>query len=726
MPEKADSGGFVLEIPVDASAISADDIQQQALKIVVKTCEGELQSQPVKLKADGTGSARFSFSTDPGRLDVLIGPERAEDAELAMSQTMTAAVPQSAWAGERQLTLPQPLLVTYWWWWWWWRWCREFTIHGRVICPDGRPVPGAEVCAYDVDWWWFWWSTEQVGCAVTDLSGSFDIKFRWCCGFWPWWWWRYRTWEYSFDLAERIVPVLERDPRIELGNAGNVPSLDVFKPLLAGTNVDTSKPLPSLLSGQLDQIRTSLLEKLPKAPELEQLRIWPWWPWWPWWDCTPDIIFKVTQDCLTPGAIIVDEGVGDTRWDIADPLNVTLIANELACCKPIPPCHEGDCIEIASFCSDEGIALDQVGGNPGAAIGQPVGYGPGDRPFSETIAVLKANTFIGVDYYEIEVQDPVTLAWGPVPAGACESFCRHWLQPIFPFAKADVPFNWKPMVDEFAVTHQFVVESREHYEAANPLPLAAYWAISDQLIAPLNTKVFDDNKPYTFHVKGYQANGPDKIKNGHVLLVCETDVENKWTLTFDNRIYPDASVPNCGGTFIHVCTKEPTTGIDSVTIDGAAIPACGTTEIKGDLVIDFEAFDPDGHLSHWYLSLHWGAGNVVDMLTISGHTLTWLSGDGQGPDYLSALGQGHGAAAPSWHGGKMRFTVPAGNAFKEPCCYLIRLEAWKRHYLGEPFGGGCGYVCYADQYYNIDEFTVGAGVCDPRPELPAVTLKEVG
>ena len=94
------------------------------------------------------------------------------------------------------------------------------------------------------------------------------------------------------------MPVLERDPRIQLGPGSNVPSLEVFKPLLSA-GFDTSKTMDMVAAGKLDQVRAQLLEKLPASPELAALRIWPWWPWWPWWDCTPDIIFRVTQDCLS-------------------------------------------------------------------------------------------------------------------------------------------------------------------------------------------------------------------------------------------------------------------------------------------------------------------------------------------------------------------------------------------------------------------------------------------
>jgi hypothetical protein len=717
MPEKAaGSGGYQLEVPIDVSAISADDRKQQNLKVVVKTCDGELLSAPVKFRADGTGSATFAFATRPESLRVFVGPDRAEDQELTESQTLSNVVPKSMFEG-RRLAL-EPIVVSYWWWSWWWRWCREFTIHGRVVCPDGRPVVGAEVCAYDVDWFWWWWTKQQVGCSFTDVNGSFDISFRWCCGFWPWWWWRYRAWEFQPELAQAIVPILERDPRIQLGDVTNVPSLDVFKPLL-GRELDTSKPLASMPAGQLEQVRSSLLERLPQSPELAQLRVWPWWPWWPWWDCTPDIIFKVTQDCRFPGAVILDEGYAATRWDIPDPLNVTLVANDLACCKPIPPCVEGDCIDISAFCSDEFLAIDDVGGNLGAPVGRPDGYAPGDRPFTQTVAVLKANTFVGIDYYEIEFWDTGLGAWGPVPAGACEDFCRHWLQPLFPFPSGNVAFKWGIRNDASAHPH-LVVESREHYESVSPLPPAAFWAISSQLVVPLNSTVFTDGT-YRFRVVGWEDAGGGKLKNGHVLKWCDTENDNEWVLTFDNRVYPDPSVLNCGGPTVRLCTKEPKATLNNITIDGNPIPACGVSDIKGDLVIDFEASDVDGHLESYSLGIDWGAGLHADLLTLPGATLTRVTGDGEGPTYAAALGQAWGAAVPTWHGGTMRLSVPASEAFPDPCCYLIRLEAVKRHVLGSAFGA-CGYTCNYDQYYNIDEFTVGAGVCDPPRKLEAASM----
>ena len=607
---------------------------------------------------------------------------------------------------ERQLVV-QPIAISYYWWWWWWRWCREFTIHGRVVCPDGSPVVGADVCAYDVDWWWWWLSKQQVGCAKTDASGSFDISFRWCCGFWPWWWWRHRVWDFHPPLAEAIAPVLERDPRIQLGPATNVPNLEVFKPLLTA-GFDTSKSMDRVPAAQLDQVRAQLLEKLPAAPELAQLHIWPWSPWWPWWDCTPDIIFKVTQDCLAPGTVIVDEGYGDTRWDIPDPLNVTLVANDLACCKPKPPCHTGDCIEISSFCSDEGIALTQVAGNTGAPA-TPVGYyispAEGDRPFTGTIVVEKANDFSGVDYYGVEYWNAGVGDWTDLPAGAYEDFCRLRLHEVFPFPTENHKFEWKARPDETATNH-IVVESREHFETANPWS-PSFWMLGAHLVIPIDTTKFPDGT-YRFRAVGYQDDGAGGVKNGHVLLVCGTDFQNEWWLTFDNAV-PDNSVPDCGAPHIRVCTREPLAMLHSITINGSPIPPCGVTEIDGDLEIDFEASDADGHLAGFDLSLHYGAGIVQPLLPLG--TLTNISADYLGETYAKALVQG--ATRPTWNGGRMLLTVPANVAFPVPCCYLIRLEARKRHVFGSGGLGSCSYNCVYDQYYNLDEFTVGAGVCDP-------------
>ena len=88
------------------------------------------------------------------------------------------------------------------------------------MCADGSPVPGAEVTAYDVDFFWWWSSILQIdGTAVTDASGHFAIKFRWCCGWWPWWWWLLRQWRLDYDLVAKIQPVLKFNPQLKFPRA---------------------------------------------------------------------------------------------------------------------------------------------------------------------------------------------------------------------------------------------------------------------------------------------------------------------------------------------------------------------------------------------------------------------------------------------------------------------------------------------------------------------------
>jgi hypothetical protein len=190
---------FTLQVPVDASEV--EEFESGApIKVAVVDRQGTVSSQTVDLNAEGLGEATFTFEQRPGALRVVVGPGDADDEDLVHLQTLTRDLPARALRGQ-ELRL-SPLTIPNFYWHWWRRWCRPFTITGRVVCPDGSPVPGATVCAFDVDWWWWWSSLQQVGCAVTDANGAFTIRFRWCCGWWPWWWWRLRFWQLEPDLVQ--------------------------------------------------------------------------------------------------------------------------------------------------------------------------------------------------------------------------------------------------------------------------------------------------------------------------------------------------------------------------------------------------------------------------------------------------------------------------------------------------------------------------------------------
>ena len=80
-------------------------------------------------------------------------------------------------------------------------------------------------------------------------------------------------------------------------------------------------------------------------------------------------------------------------------------------------------------------------------------------------------------------------------------------------------------------------------------------------------------------------------------------------LTLDNRyVDPGPAVDShgkaCGGAGnVHRCTVEPDTEIVNISIAGQAAGACATIDATkgGSLVIDFVAYDPDGHLGYYCL-----------------------------------------------------------------------------------------------------------------------------
>jgi hypothetical protein len=703
-------GRYQLEVPLDASHVGElGPDEDQKLKVVVSDEGGGSRSESVALGKDRTGVAKFEFDERPSALTVFIGPDRATDEELTQSQTITVGVGIRDWGEGSQLQLG-PIEIAPYWWFWWLRWCREYVIRGRLVCPDGSPVPGAEVCAYDVDWW-FWWSSKQsVGCATTDVNGAFEIRFRWCCGFWPWWWWRYRVWELDTDLAERVGAVVAERPEVEMGRFGNRPSLEVFEHLLEEDALIAGRSLEAADAPALDDLRAHLLERLPFSEELARLHIWPWWPWWPWWDCSPDIIFTATQECgSAEPTTIVDETVWDTRWNISSPLDVTLVSTSQACCLPTDG-GGGECLIVDGVC---GIPLTNVGGNLGAPA-TPAGYASpgavvpgtsasnGDRPFGGGVTITKnPGDLVGVDYLELEMFDPVSTSWVPLPMGAELGYSREYWEP-----SGTPQFLFPPFGVQTLSGHR-VWETREHFETASgavwypSFGWARAWLSHNfSLLAYLDTSKFTDGT-YEMHAVGWNDGGGGTLTNRRVIPLCGEDEENRFVLTFDNRVEIAAGHPsshNCGG--VHACTLEPDTHISDVRINGASIDPCATVQAEGDLEIDFQVTDPDGHLAYYSLIATWGLNESKDLLALG--TVTALGGGTfEGPTYGEALGQG--ASAPSWEGGSYTLHVPsAAAAFEEPCCYQLELRAHKRTIV-DCWGG------YA--HGNITEYSLGVGIC---------------
>ena len=717
-----------LVIPIDVSQVTDTDRGQQKVKVAAKVGD-KIVSQVIAVKGDATEVTLDVDASKP--LSLAVGPDTVSDQEIFNFQTLTATVNPVQWANKQTLKLP-PIIVTRPWWDLWLRWCRTFVIQGRVICPDGSPVPGAEVRAFDVDFFWWWLSSSQVGSTViTDVNGHFTIKFRWCCGWWPWWWWQLHRWSLEPLLIDKIQPLLKLRPELKFKEPSPEVSFDfpglttlppvgvVPKPVTLGA-LTPSIPIPPPVKAiskvdpaTIPSLRDKLTSVLPHVPELERLRIWPWWPWTPWLDCAPDIIFRVTQNCGGgQDKVIVNENLFQARWDIPTTLNVTLVANDQACCVPhTPPDPVGACALITGVCGDPGIISGNIGGNS-AHPGGPVGYanpGSRDNPFAESISLWgQLGTDPQTAYYEIEFKEHSAGpgAWASVPPAALSGFTRGYFDSSPPHVW---PNQWfYPGFSLVPLGTKLVYESRQHYEERNPLTLPSSWGnvangrvwfLNVNELASIQTAGNFVDGTYDFRVRGYRAlpgGGPDPADPGVVLAGCGGHQDNNLiVLRIDNRIVG----PQQAGT-VHVNTTEPDCGINFVKLGGVDIKPCGAEKLvpKTALEIDYFCSDPDGHLDHYELRILWGAGSVRDLLSF-GAAPTGGAGVQPGPDYADAIAQG--AIRPTWKGGHMNLVIPdASKVFPETCCYLIELTVWKRNFVN------CGFPVYYNQFHHSFTVTV--------------------
>ncbi len=702
--EEKTEKNFKLKVPLDATAIE-DITAGQSVKVVVQDRKGALYSQEVKFDAKRKTVATIIFPDNPGSLKVMVGPAKASVEEITGLQTISVNVSAHLWKSNRILEITSIKIAPYYWY-WWLHWCRTFTIRGRVLCPDGNPVPGAEVCAHDVDWWWWWSSNQQVGCATTDATGAFKITFKWCCGWWPWWWWKNRVWQLEPDLVGHIMPVLQSDERLpNIPTPSPKPDRDVFEQLLGSDEVTTILKTPAISPEVLPSLRDQLSKRLPVAPELERLRIWPWYPWYPWWDCTPDIIFKVKQNCQGEEMVIVDETFSDARWNIPTTLDVTLIANSNACCTGQPDDPEGDCLVLDSVCDD---LIVNIGGNPPSAVGVAAvtdgflnpGFisTKGDRPYAANIPIHGSfGDSASANYYEFEWSDDDGLTWNSMPIAAAGDFTRKYHGPhldtgIVGWHRQDFKFE--------VIDGHNVIESRQHFEITNGWGTSQSWWTQtlDLLMVWKTANLFADGR-YRLRVRSWTLVG-SSLTNPRILPLCNTQNDNGIVVTIDNRVETpgsfDVNGHPCGSGTVHTCTSEPDTGFLDVRLlhdDGteSEIASCGNLTIKDSdiLQIDFVANDPDGHLAKYTLQTTYGDSLANNLLTLGGTLspspvpVSYAPAAAQvGPTYANARSVVPGAVAPIWHGGVIRLQVPAKLAFPETCCYQLELRAHKRTIVG--------------------------------------------
>ena len=697
---------FVLKVPLDPRELTGL-ARTDKVKVVGRAADGHTESSIIIVGGKNAATAELTFPAQPGRVKVAVGPADADDNQILAADTLGINVPARMWEDLKQLTVA-PIRIGAFHWGWWKRWCRTITIKGRLVCADGRGVPGAKICVDDIDRWFIWTSRDEVACTTTEPDGSFSMTFRWCCGLYPWWWWfRVRPWQLDDDLAGQVSRVLDLSPEIRLAAPTNQPSLSTFRPLLDRTDFGmaaaASQQLSDLDPAVLDKVRDRLVATLPASPELEKLAIWPWAPWSPWRDCHPDLVFRAVQDCGRGPVTVLYEGVSETRWDVPDELEVTLVANGEACCVPVPP--EEDCLILDSVCDN---GMHHVAGNPGAPAGTPAaveGYlvtgvdgvdQSLDIPFGGMVPIAQnPSDLIGIDYYAFEHSTDGGATWLPLPTGAATAFARYWQ--LFPGPSVGGE-SFAPVT----VGAYQVFETRRHFEDTHYGDWSPgggrYWMSTnyDLLLYLDSTKLLDGK--HDLRVVQFTQSGPDEFKGPEPVLGCDHETQASCVLVIDNRVItPLGHDPshNCGG--VHVCTVEPDTHIGQVRVNGVPVGPCDTIGPEPDSMteIEFEVTDPDGHLGWFTLTSHYGNSGLVDLL--GSGTLTCLSGGPDAATYADALAGG--AVRPVWGGGSYRLSIPTEKAFPVPCCYLIRLEASKRTLEN----------C-AQWVRNASEMTLGIGV----------------
>ena len=694
---------FELSVPLDLTEI-ADTARDDKLKVVARAADGTVTSSTVTIRGDAR-TAKLTFADHPGAVTVAVGPVAADDSQILDADTIGLHVPSRYWEDAAKVSL-SPLKVGLWHWGWWKRWCRTITVTGRMVCPDGRPVPGATVTAYDIDSFFVWTSKQALGSQTTAADGTFTMTFTWCCGIYPWWWWfRVRPWVLDPRIAQRVHEAAGRLGDVRFETPTPQPSLAVFGPMLGRGDGDDARALrrgalAELEPKDLEAARERLLKTLPD--HLGSLGIWPWVPWSPWRDCRPDLVFSATQDCGDGVTVVLDEDVSDTRWDVADDVSVTLVATSGACC--LPGGGDDDCLVVDAVCNSP---MHHVAGNTGAPAGTPAavdGYlvtsvdgvdQALDVPFGGSVPVYQnPSDLVGVDYYALE-HSANGGPWGPLPAGACPAFVRKWM--LFPG-----PTTGTETFAPIPVGAYSVYETRRHLEDTtygdwSPGGDRFWLSTNYDLLCPISSSALVDGR-HEMRVVKLTETSPGVFGPPEPVISCDGQTQAGFVLVMDNRtITPLGHDPahNCGAG-VHLCTIEPDTHILEVRVDGEVVGPCDTiSRSDGTVEIDVLAHDPDGHLAEFELSSHFGTSGFVDLLAAG--TVVSLDGGPSASTYAGALAAG--ATRPTWTGGRFRITVPATTAFPVPCCYLLRLVARKRTVES----------CTA-WVRNVSEMTLGIGV----------------
>jgi hypothetical protein len=723
---------------LDLSQIPQDQFDPQFEFRAVVVRDGAVLGSSTLTPRARARQISFQVSFDPPTLPsarlpcpvvLLVGPN-VGDQELQSLETLrhevdlrSAAQPSAAEGGAIDVGRLQVSAALY------ARWliiCRTYTIHGRVVCRQwqydpvtGRwgfcdaPVPGARVEVYDVDCflWWCW--RGLITSATTDINGNFTISFRWCCLLWrPW---LARNWSIDPDIFGRIQGLLA-EAGIQMPPTPPAPDPLFLQQLAANAALSPSAARGMTAPGIIDMPASAeaLRSILPQSADLARLRVWPWFD---WDDCEPDIVFRVTQVCGDQTRIIYSESNANVRINIPTTLNVTLLANNQACC--LPSCRDPECPECLDVtwvgCTPwPQISATPVGGAPPPDLrGYAYASSMLDRPFYDTMQIRGA---VGWDVAYFKVQYAFNGgAWTDLPVPMFEGYVRSWYDAsVHTHA---VPFN--PVLKN----GQTVIITRRHFEDLNPgIPRFGGAVIWDDFDTLLWFNTFDYTAKaallpdglYQLRFVGYAADASDNLilSSERILPACGEQTPQPVDIRLDNQSLAPHLVPGIPCTPIHACTAEPDCYIRKICVnEGTAsehcISACDIVVLSATdtLTIHFTASCPvtaqDGHLGGYWLRAEYGLSQVFYIGTGIG-TFQPDPTFEVGPDYANALLQG--APRPHWYGGDFKVTI-TGADFPQCCAYLLHLRAWKRTTTG----------CTDPQWVHANEFELSFTVL--RPEL---------
>jgi hypothetical protein len=623
----------------------------------------------------------------------------------------------------------------------WLVWCRTYTIRGRVVCrnwtydPATRrwswcddPVPGAKVDIYDVDRFLWWYREDLVTTVTTEADGTFEATFVWCCPRWFPWWPPY--WIVDDEILRRIRELL-RERNVVLPPLPPDPGPLVLQQLVGELSAPEQAALsgiarraPSLVSGsQQPMLSTSaetLRSLLPRADDLVALHIWPWYD---RVDCSPDVVFRVRQDCRGETVVVHDESPAQTRWNIPTELDVTLLANDLACC--VHWCRDPECPDCMKLtyvgCW---IPEDQIGDEN--EIGPPDlrGYwlGGAANPDAPLFGRVRFRSRIGPDIDYVRVQYwrydgtgsptapdpalPVTdPAWTDLPSPEFGGYSRRYWDP--PNWSPDIPFA--PASCTLGAGSVLVIPTRHHYEETHPgLPTffgQVLWDDDDSLFEFVSNAIPSlGDGLFFFRFIGYAADASDELiaASERVIRTCGLSTPETMYLRIDNQTTGHPAVDHaCGIPTIHDCHEDPEAYIRSLVKNEGlsseeSVDVCDIVSLEetDTLTVHFTATVPpnvlDGHLGGYEMDAVYG-----DSLTFAIGTAAPGSpcpsgpagargtfeldppavGVQVGPTYTQALLQG--APQPQWYGGTYKVLL-RGCDFPECCAYQIGLRAWKR------------------------------------------------